>query len=200
MARPAKFDRSEAMESAMEEIWRNGYEASSVKALSEKLGITRSSFYNAFGSRESLFREILDLYLSRTPDRPLVTATPAIPIKLLLTTTFRDVCKVRAGDPDGKGCLAVNGVAELCNTHDELGPVLDKAMLGSFRRIEQLLEWGVAQGEIDPDVDIHALALAVKTLLVGLNVMCKVVRDENELWKVAETTLRGLNLLADDTP
>ena len=51
MARPSKFDRKEAVELAMNEIWRDGYEANSVKALSEKLGITRSSFYNAFSSR-----------------------------------------------------------------------------------------------------------------------------------------------------
>ena len=42
MARPLKFDRGEAVETAMQEIWRSGYEASSVKAISEKLGVTRS--------------------------------------------------------------------------------------------------------------------------------------------------------------
>jgi len=194
MARPSKFNRDEAVEFVMNEIWRNGYEASSVKALSEKLGITRSSFYNAFGSREELFREALVLYFGQSPDKALATATPGMPIKKLLTNTFRQACKTRAADPEGRGCMAINSVTELCNVHEDLGPLLTKAVLGSISRIEQLLTWAVAQGEIDADIDLHAKALALQNLLIGLNVMCKVVSDEDELWTTAKTTLAGLDL------
>lgn len=50
-------------------FWRDGYQANSVKALSERLGITRSSFYNAFESREAMFMEAFERYLERSPDR-----------------------------------------------------------------------------------------------------------------------------------
>jgi len=194
MARPSKFNRDEAVEFAMNEIWRNGYEASSVKALSEKLGITRSSFYNAFGSRELLFKEALDLYFSQSPDQALATATPGTPIKKLLTNTFRQACRTRAADPEGRGCLAINSVTELCNVHVELGPLLTEAVLGSISHIELVLAWGVAQGEIAADTNLHAKALALQNLLIGLNVMCKVISNEDELWVTAKTTLDGLDL------
>lgn len=197
MARPSKFNREEAVRFAMNEIWREGYEANSVKALSEKLGITRSSFYNAFGSRQALFSEVLALYFGQTPDRALADATPDMPIKKLFTDTFRAVCKSRSGDPEARGCLAINCVAELCNTNDELGPKLEQAVLGSAARIETLLGWGVANGEINDDVNIRALALSLQNLLIGLNVMSKVVRNEADLLLVAITTLRGLDLLAE---
>jgi len=197
MARPSKFNRDEAVEFVMNEIWQNGYEASSVKALSEKLGITRSSFYNAFGSREALFKEALDLYFSQSPDKALATATPGTPIKKLLSNTYRQACRVRAADPEGRGCMAINSVTELCNVHEELGPLLAEAVLGSILHIEQLLAWGVAQGEIAADTDIHATALALQNLLIGLNVMCKVIGDEDELWITAKTSLAGLDLYED---
>jgi len=181
----------------MNEIWREGYEANSVKALSEKLGITRSSFYNAFGSRQALFGEVLALYCSQTPDRTLVEATPEMSIKKLLTGTLRAVCKSRSEDPEARGCLAVNCVAELCNTNDELGRKLEDTILGSTARIETLLGWGVTSGEIGSEVNIHALALSLQNLLVGLNVLSKVVRKEADLWQVARTTLQGLNLLKE---
>ncbi len=66
MGRPSKFDREAAIDKVMQEVWRNGFERASVKALSERLGITRSSFYNAFDSREALLgslariRQLLD--------------------------------------------------------------------------------------------------------------------------------------------
>jgi len=197
MARPSKFNRQEAVEFAMNEFWREGYEANSVKALSEKLGITRSSFYNAFNSRQALFGEALALYCSQTPDRALVNATPDMSIKQLLTDTLRAVCKSRSQDSEARGCLAVNCVAELCNTNDELGPKLEDIILGSAARLETLLGWGVASGEIHEEVNIHALALSLQNLIIGLNVLSKVVRTEADLWQVAKMTLQGLDLLAE---
>lgn len=200
MARPAKFKREEAVETAMNAFWRHGFEPNSVKALSERLGMSRSSFYNAFGSRENLFREALELYASQTPDQPLAQAKPGAPVKALLTHTFRNICKVRAGDPEGRGCMAVNSVAELCNTHDELGQFTADAILGSVSRIERILEWGVAQGEISEEADIAVLALSLQNLIIGLNVLCKIVPDEDRLWSVASVTLRGLDLFEDSAP
>ncbi|NQV83171.1 MAG: TetR/AcrR family transcriptional regulator [Rhodospirillales bacterium] len=197
MARPSKFNRQEAVEFVMNEFWRNGYEASSVKSLSEKLGITRSSFYNAFGSREALFKEALELYLNQSPDKVLALASPGEPIKELFVKTFRAACKARASDTEGRGCMVINGVTELCNVHDELGQVMENAVLGNLTRIEQLLEWGLAQGELGTGTDIHAKALALQNLLMGLNVLCKVVTQEGELWKAAETTLKGLDLFVE---
>lgn len=194
MARPSKFDRDEAVEIVMNEIWKNGYAPSSVKALSEKLGITRSSFYNAFGSREALFKEALALYFAQSPDAALAKTAPGIPVRKLFTQVLRDACKARASDRQGRGCMAVNSVAELCNVHDELGQVMEEAILGNLSRIEQLLERGVAQGEIGRNQDLPATALALQNLFMGLNVMCKVVREEEKLWKAAKTTLVGLGL------
>lgn len=197
MNRPREFDRDEAIGTAMDEIWARGFEACSVKALSEKLGITRSSFYNAFGSREALFKEVLARYFEQTPDKALATAGEGVRVKVLLTRTFRNVCRVRASDPAGRGCLAINSAAELCNQHDELGGLIANAILGSLSCFETLLQWGVKQGEIQKDTDTHALALALQNLLIGLNLMCKVVRTEADLWLAAEATLRGLELLEE---
>jgi len=198
MARPLKFDRDKAVEISMNAFWKYGYESCSVKALSEMLGITRSSFYNAFGSQDELFKEALAVYFDQSPDIALTKAVHGIGIKRLFTRTFRSACKARASDVDARGCLVVNSVAELCNVHAELGGVLEAAVLGSLARIEQLLEWGVAQGEIEKETELHPTALALQNLLMGLNVMCKVVRDEQELWKTAEVTLIGLRMFEED--
>ncbi len=197
MPRPSKFSREKALELAMNEIWRTGYVASSVKALSEKLGITRSSFYNAFKSREALFDEVLRLYLSQAPDRALMEATPDMSVKALFTDIFRAVCAWRSADPEARGCLAVNCVAELGSRNDELGEKLKRAVGERVARIETILGWGIAKGEIDREVDAHGLALTLQSLFIGLNVLSKVVRDEHDLWQVARTALRGLNLLAE---
>jgi len=194
MGRPAKFDRDQAVETVMHELWKHGFEACSVKAISEKLGITRSSFYNAFESREALFKEALELYFTQTPDRVLNAVRPDTRILALLTGMYREVCRSRAADSEARGCMAVNSVSELVAVNDELGPLLERAVLGSLERLEQLLRQAARGGEIGDGDDLREKALALQNLLMGLNVMCKVVRSEEDLWAAARQTLKGLGL------
>ena len=194
MGRPAQFDREQAVEIAMNEIWMNGFEACSIKAISEKLGITRSSFYNAFQSREALFEEALELYFSQTPDRVLAQVDSNIRIVPMLTKMFKDLCRARAADPRARGCMAVNCVAELVGVNEALGPMLERAVLGSLERLEHLLRRAAANGEIEDRGDLREKALALQNLLIGLNVMCKVVRSEKDLWRAARQTLKGLGV------
>lgn len=197
MARPSKFNRDEAVEIAMDAFWKDGYEASSVKALSERLGITRSSFYNAFESREALFAEVLDRYAAQSPDRAFADLVGDGQVRALITRTFRAACRARAADPDARGCLAVKSVDELCNRDRVLSPLLEDAILRNVSRIERLLDFGKETGELPTSLDSHATALALKAQLVGLNVISKVIRDERELRMAAEAALRGFGLFGE---
>lgn len=181
----------------MQEIWRDGYEKNSVLALSEKLGITRSSYYNAFGSRDALFREALEAYFAQSPDRALQAEAPSGRVLELLTSTFKAVCAARASDPEGRGCLAVNSVSELAGTHSELGPLLQQAVLRSAERLEQLLNLAAEDGELPAGYDTRGAALALQNLLIGINTFSKVVREYDELWLAVRTTLRGLGVLRE---
>jgi len=194
MGRTAKFDREAALEISMNEIWSYGFEACSVKALSEKLGITRSSFYNAFGSREALFLEVLELYFSRSPDRVLNDVNETKNVRQLLTELFKDVCRTRTKDQTARGCLAVNCVVELVGGEQELGSILKNAVLSSIEQFELILKKAAIRGEINNDGKLREKALALQNLIIGLNVMSKVVRSEKELFSAAKQTLKGLDL------
>lgn len=195
MARPSKFDKALAVEQVMQEIWRDGYEASSVKAMSEKLGITRSSYYNAFGSREELFKMALAAYARLSPDRILYD-TPEMGIRRLLSTVFMEACQARAEDAEGRGCLAVNSVGELVGSRDHtaLGAWLAEQIHGSIARIEALLQMGKESGELSAEMDTRQTALAVQMALMGINTLSKVTRDCAELCAAAQVTLEGLDL------
>jgi AcrR family transcriptional regulator len=65
MARPRVFDVDKAIETATNLFWRRGYEQTSLADLTAAMGITPPSFYYAFGSKEGLFKTVLEHY-SRT--------------------------------------------------------------------------------------------------------------------------------------
>jgi len=181
----------------MHKIWKEGMEACSAKALSEHMGMTRSSFYNAFGSREELFKEALNLYFSQTPDKMLADIEPGTAILPVITSMFKEVCRIRAADTEAKGCMAINCVTELVGVDENLGPVMERAIQHSLERLEGLLRLAAQNGEISDNNDLRDKALALQNLLVGINVMSKVVRTERDLWVTVKQTLRGLGLFRE---
>src|SRR5690606_26257896 len=63
--RPRSFDREEALRAALRVFRERGYEGTSVAELQDALGISPPSLYAAFGSKEELFREAVELYRGR---------------------------------------------------------------------------------------------------------------------------------------
>src|SRR5215469_9799539 len=61
--RPVVFDRSKALFEAMKLFWERGYEGTSFDDLIGAMGISASSFYNSFGSKEELYCEATRAYL-----------------------------------------------------------------------------------------------------------------------------------------
>ncbi len=194
MGRPSKFDREEAVRTAMNAFWSKGYYANSVKALSEILGITRSSFYNAFESRRSIFEEALALYNQEAPDKALSTHEDGSRVIPLLIEMFEHICRVRSKDPAGRGCLVVNCLAEVGRSSSEIDDILEAKVEAGISAFEALLKRAVKQGEIPRSTNIQQKALALQNLLLGINLLAKVVTDEKALLSVANETLAGLNL------
>ncbi len=74
MGRTATFDRGVVVDAARDVFWRRGYAETGIAELEEATGLTRSSIYNAFGSKRGLFDAVLAAYLDdvvRTRLRPL---------------------------------------------------------------------------------------------------------------------------------
>src|ERR1700754_3553417 len=63
-ARPAAFDRCAALNAAMKLFWERGYEGTSFDDLTAAMGISASSFYNSFGSKERLYQEAIEAYMA----------------------------------------------------------------------------------------------------------------------------------------
>ena len=195
--RPMKFDRDEAVKTALEVIWRDGYRASSVKALSDRLGITRSSFYNTFGSQDALLKEVLDVYVQRIPEAQLFAMTKDEPLAPTLTRVVREACKIRGGDPERRGCLAANAVAEILPAADAAGELVREISCATQDHIEQLVMWAQERGEVAQTVDAKGVALAIHGMIMGLNLQSKFVSGPDELWRSARASLEGLGLFSD---
>jgi len=194
MARPMAFDKETAVDQAMRLIWRDGYEASSVKSLSEALGITRSSFYNSFGSRDDLFKLALQRYLTIIPEAALFTEAAEEEFPAFMTALMRDVCRMRTTENKEIGCLAANSLAELLPSDTEAAKFIGDLTQDMILRLCALAGSAIARGELPDDTDPNAMGLAIHGMIMGVNLQSKIITEEFQLWTSARQSLRGLGL------
>ena len=62
MGRNKDFDEEELLEKAVNVFWKKGYNATSAQDLVDALGINRSSLYNTYTDKKTLFTKSLKHY------------------------------------------------------------------------------------------------------------------------------------------
>ena len=193
MGRHLKFDREKGVEQAMYHFWQHGYYNSTISHLSRAMGITRSSFYNTFGSREALFLEAIDCYQAMAPDAILREDVSPDTVSGRIRQVILDVCSTRTRT-GMSGCLIVNSIAELAGKGDEHSDLLNTMVDSAQRRYEQLIEQAVDAKEIEAVEDVTTLSGLLVSYVAGLNLMTKVVCDETKLWRQAQLFLDRIGL------
>jgi len=119
MGRPVEFDRPTAVNRALALFWRQGYQATSLADLLPAMGISRSSFYAAFGDKRGFFIECLDLWAARTL-RLLNDQRNGLPPIDALQKFFERSVAEALGPKVNWGCMLVNTVLEMSGVDDEL--------------------------------------------------------------------------------
>jgi TetR/AcrR family transcriptional repressor of nem operon len=119
MARPLEFDRAAALDAALQLFWGRGYQATSLSDLVVAMGISRSSFYAAFGDKAELFRECLDLFAARSIGL-LSRARAERPPLDALRSFFTYSLDQAEGVERAYGCLIVSSVLELAGVDEDL--------------------------------------------------------------------------------
>ena len=195
--RPIQFDRAHAVGLAVNEFWRHGFNEVSVKGLCEKMQITRSSFYHSFGSLEALYEEAVEQYLGAGPAKSFNKPGGLSNVEAI-HQFFTLLCKLRAADKEHRGCLVINSLAEMHNMKTEQKQRLQGRIESSVRGFKRLLNDAVKEGEIPPEAPVETIALALKTLAIGLNTLSTVVVDEQQLLAVTQLSLEGLGLRVAD--
>lgn len=129
--RPRAFDPSTALAAALDLFWARGFEAAGVEDLTRATGLSRSSLYATFGSKQGVLRAALAQYSDTVCARLATLAADASP-----RAAVRAVLQAII-DPDGdrRGCFVVNCLTELA-PHDTEVAALGRA---HQTRLEQIL-------------------------------------------------------------
>ena len=184
--RPRSFDRSAALVRAMEVFWTKGYEGASISDLTEAMGIGSPSLYAAFGSKEALFREAIELY-GRTEGPAIWDAVENAPdarsaVARFLTATAHSFS--RPGKP--RGCMVVLSQLNPTEASASVCAALRENRAQGQSGLERRLRRAVEVGELAPGTDVAALAAFYLTVQQGMSIQARDGASEETLLAVAK--------------
>ncbi|MHB8254429.1 MAG: TetR/AcrR family transcriptional regulator [Acidiferrobacter sp.] len=190
--RPRQFDRNAALEIAMTLFWRYGYEGTSVAHLGQAIGITPPSLYAAFGTKENLYVESVDLYVS-------TVAMPAIQA-LNTTNNAKDAIKrflrlsakqFTCGVGWGAGCMIASGdlvyAPERAFITKKLADLRAKAEHIICARLKQ----GVQDKHLPQSTDTTRLAAYFATIIQGMSVQARDGASVSKLYAISDIAIRA---------
>lgn len=191
MARPREFDETAAVEKAMLAFWEHGYEATSTQDLCEATGLGRSSVYNTFTSKRTLFQRSLAHYTSTQLGKRQALldgpGTAAERLAAVLDQAIEDDIDERR-----RGCLVVNTLAELGLPDDEVGAALRDDTDRNLVMFAECVREGVLDGSLRDGLDPADVAEFLLSTTSGLRVMARRGTSRESMHAVADLALAAI--------
>jgi AcrR family transcriptional regulator len=188
--RPPRLDREAAVHSAMLLFWERGYEGTTLEALLEAMGgIKPPSFYNAFGSKEELFRVVTEQYACTIGKAGGDALEAATSVRQGIAEMLRLSADAFTMPGYPQGCLLLSAGAHCAPSSSGAAAHMTALRHELPVSIRARLRRAVAEGDLDPSADIPLIAAYYTTVLYGLAQRASDGESRQTLRRVAELAM-----------
>ena len=185
--RPREFDTEQALAAALRVFWTKGYEGASLTDLTDAMGITRPSLYAAFGNKEALFRQALDLYgeekLAYVGKAMTAETARGVASNLL----YGAIDTVTGGEC--RGCMGVIASVACQSAEASIRDDVMRRTESSRAALVARMKQAIADGDFAVPVEAEAITMYLLAVLQGMAVQAGAGADRKQLQQVAEATL-----------
>lgn len=177
---------------ALQLFWRKGYAATSIEDLVEALHLSRSSLYDTFGDKRTLFIASLKLYSERVVGRITQTLNGAPTPLAGIEAVFADLLAGVGEEPGRMGCFMVNSVAELVPYDRDVSEIATAYNTAIQRLLSGALAQGIKQGSLPRRLSPDPLATYLFNAFQGLRILIKSGATRKQAQAVVDLTLASL--------
>ena len=153
-------------------FWRQGYHATNLPDLLKAMGLTRGSFYKAFGDKRNAYLEALKRYnqVKISSAVALLEDTVGIPGGERIHELFEMVFKDQGADR--KGCLVCNAMVELAPTDADVAQIAATMT----QRLQNAFQTALSDDGQKSDATLQR-AIAVTNMYFGAQAISKTGRE-----------------------
>lgn len=184
MGRHREFNEEDVTRKAMLAFWKNGWRDTTPQVLMDATGLSRSSLYATFGSKQGLFLASLDQY---------VEEQRSFLIQLLADGALREglerlyALMVDTLRPGGGGmtCLLAGSLLEIPDGDDGTRARVARGQALLTAVYEARFQRAIDEGELDGKRSARELARFVATVNDGIQIASRARASEDELRGIA---------------
>ena len=192
IGRPREFDTEQALEAAMRQFWSKGYEATSLQNLLEVMDVSKSSFYETFGSKHALLEQCLTLYAKTLITSLRDELRQAKTGLAFIEKVFKGLIDEAAAKGEKCGCLMVNTTNELA----QRDKIIAKLVANGTRSLQGVFEEAVRRGQQEGNIPVNktpeTLSNYLVSSMVGLKTMVKGGAEAKTIKDICEVTITAL--------
>lgn len=173
MARTKEFDEKKVLDKAVDLFWTKGYNATSAQNLVDMLGISRSSLYDTYGDKHSLFVKALQQYRKEKIDEVIDMLNKTEDAEEYIKNLFYSIKNQAIEDRYSKGCFMINSTVELAPVDKEIAGIVNSILQDFEDALCKAVKKGQDAGVFNAKHSARSLARFLSNAINGLRVTVK---------------------------
>ena len=173
-------------------FWRKGYAATSVEDLTETLQLSRSSLYDTFGDKRTLFLEALKFYSERVLDATARTLNESRSPIAGIQKVFDDLIASVGSETGALGCFMVNSIAELVPYDPDVTEIATTYSESIQKLFITVLMQAKSQNMLTEKQTPHQLAAYIFNMVQGIRILIKSGATKKQVQAISAMTLQSL--------
>ncbi|TYR33551.1 TetR/AcrR family transcriptional regulator [Mesorhizobium microcysteis] len=165
----------------MEVFWAKGYEATQLAELMAAMGINPPSFYAAFGSKEKIFLEAVDLYLATVGAGSMKALAETANARAAIEAMLLASVDIALASPTSGGCMVSLALVNCQEQNKPLRIHMQELRRSTTSFIVQRLRRGVEEDDLPKEIDVERLASYFATLMQGLSLQAQDGAERDDL-------------------
>ncbi|MCH8174549.1 MAG: TetR/AcrR family transcriptional regulator [Proteobacteria bacterium] len=182
MARPVEFNEHKVLTNAMEQFWKEGYEASSVQKLLDCTGINRGTLYNSFGDKSTFFKSCIDQY-NKIVDKQIAASLKHEKLTGwdAIDAYFDETVVKLSNKHRSMGCILVNSLCESINYNKDMKKIVRGSLATIRKALVAKLKEAHKKGKVKKGVSVEFAADILMNTLHGVRVNARDGKNAKQL-------------------
>ena len=165
-----QYDEDQAIHAVMLAFWQGGYEGTSITTLEQVTGLSKSSIYNAYGSKEELYAKALD-HFSKFYGQNLIADLDHPDFVGALRQFFARLLQRFENEYEPMGCFATKAGLEVGSSDVPAAGIVCAGLLRLHEAFRDRAQRAVQDGQLPEHTDCYQIASTLVSHTRGIAVL-----------------------------